>query len=113
MSHFDQPPSPRAPLYSVRGIIIATVLGSIAAGVLMIALNYLALGRENLAKSVGLAGIGIFLAFIGITAFVLPIAAAVVGWRLLRQSPMANPTLPPKVGMRPDQARMSAPRTGP
>lgn len=55
------------PLYSVRGIIIATILGSIAAGVLMIALNYVALGRENLARTVGLAGFGVFLGFIGIT----------------------------------------------
>ena len=70
MSDLDQPSQKHSsglPLYSVRGIIIATILGSIAAGVLMIALNYVALGRKNLAKTVGLAGIGIFLGFIGIT----------------------------------------------
>jgi len=70
MAHLDQPSQQHntdMPLYSVRGIIIATILGSIAAGVLMIALNYVALGREHLAKTVGLAGIGIFLGFIGIT----------------------------------------------
>jgi len=74
MSDFDQPPpasSPSAPLYSIRGIVIGTILGSLAAGVLMISLNYLALGRANLAKSVGLAGVAIFLAFIGLT-FLLP-----------------------------------------
>lgn len=74
MSELDQPSqpvSPSAPLYTTRGIIIATIVGSLAAGVLMIALNYLALGRANLAKSIGLAGIAIFLGFIGIT-FVLP-----------------------------------------
>ncbi len=78
MSEHDQPSgqssgyeSPGAPLYSTRGIIIGTILGSLAAGVLMIALNYLALGRANLARSVGLIGVAIFLAFIGIT-FILP-----------------------------------------
>ena len=73
MSDLDQLPRqevPGAPLYSVRGIIIGTILGSLAAGVLMLALNYLALGRANLARSVGLAGIAIFLAFIGITLLV-------------------------------------------
>ena len=86
MSDLDQPPQERqpdqrqlaqgAPLYSVRGIIIATILGSLAAGVLMIALNYLALGRASLAKTVGLAGLAVFLAFIGIT-MVLPQTLAV------------------------------------
>ena len=42
----------------------------------MISLNYLALGRANLAKSVGLAGIGVFLAFIGVT-FLVPQTLAV------------------------------------
>ena len=63
--------TPSAPLYSVRGIIIATILGSLAAGVLMIAMNYLELVRANLARSVGLSGVAIFLGFIGIT-LVLP-----------------------------------------
>lgn len=92
MSELDQPSrqeSPRAPLYTTRGIIIATVLGSLAAGVLMIALNYLALGRANLAKSVGLAGIAIFLGFIGITlilpqtlgvALLFTVAQALLAW---------------------------------
>ena len=74
MSELDQPSrpeSPSAPLYTTRGIIIATILGSLAAGVLLIALNYLALGRANLAKSIGLTGVAIFLGFIGIT-FLLP-----------------------------------------
>ncbi len=92
MSDLDQPsppPTPRAPLYSVRGIIIATVLGSLAAGVLMIALNYLALGRANLARSVGLTGVAIFLGFIGITlllpqtlgvALAFTVAQAMLAW---------------------------------
>ena len=92
MSDLDQPSrpvTPTAPLYSVRGIIIATILGSLAAGVLMIAMNYLALGRANLAKSVGLAGVAIFLAFIGITlllpqtlgiALLFTVAQATLAW---------------------------------
>ena len=92
MSDLDQPSrqaAPSAPLYSVRGIIIATVLGSLAAGVLMIAMNYLALGRANLAKSVGLVGIAIFLGFIGITlllpqtlgiALLFTVAQAALAW---------------------------------
>jgi hypothetical protein len=79
MSDLDQPSQHEhtgVPLYSLRGIVIATILGSIAAGVLMIALNYVALGRANLAKSVGLIGIGVFLAFIGIT-LLLPQTLAV------------------------------------
>ncbi len=74
MSDLDQPSSAGtgdAPLYGPRGIIIGTILGSLAAGVLMISLNYLALGRANLARSVGLAGIAVFLAFIGLT-FLVP-----------------------------------------
>jgi hypothetical protein len=74
MSDPDQPSESgrtNAPLYGSRGIIIGTILGSLAAGVLMVSLNYLALGRANLAKSVGLAGIAVFLAFLGVT-FLVP-----------------------------------------
>jgi hypothetical protein len=92
MSDLDQPSrqvTPSAPLYSVRGIIIATILGSLAAGVLMIAMNYLALGRASLAKSVGLSGVAIFLGFIGITlvlpqtleiALLFTVAQAALAW---------------------------------
>ncbi len=47
----------------------------------------------NLAGWLGATLSAALFSFIGITAFVLPIAAAVFGWRLLRQSPMANPRL--------------------
>ena len=46
---------------------------------------------ENLAGWFGATLSAALFSFIGITAFVLPIAAAVFGWRLLRQSPMTNP----------------------
>ena len=48
---------------------------------------------SNLAGWLGATLSAALFNFIGITAFVLPIAAAVFGWRLLRQSPMANPRL--------------------
>jgi S-DNA-T family DNA segregation ATPase FtsK/SpoIIIE len=48
---------------------------------------------QNLAGWLGATLSAALFSFIGVTAFVLPIAAAVLGWRLLRQSPMANPRL--------------------
>ncbi len=48
---------------------------------------------ENLAGWLGATLSAALFSFIGVTAFVLPIAAAVLGWRLLRQSPMASPRL--------------------
>lgn len=74
MTDIDQPSSSSrtgAPLYGPRGIVIGTIFGSLAAGVLMISLNYLALGRANLARSVGLAGVAAFLLFIGVS-FLVP-----------------------------------------
>ena len=52
--------------------------------------------RESPANLAGWLGATLSAAlfnFIGVTAFVLPVAAAVLGWRLLRQSPMASPRL--------------------
>ncbi len=37
-------------LYSVRGILIATILASLAAGIFLIYLNYMSLGYNKLAK---------------------------------------------------------------
>ncbi len=37
-------------LYSIRGILIATILASLAAGIFLIYLNYLNLGYDKLAK---------------------------------------------------------------
>jgi len=48
---------------------------------------------DNLAGWLGATLSAALFSFIGVTAFVLPIAAAVLGWRLLRQSPMASPRL--------------------
>jgi len=48
---------------------------------------------ENLAGWLGATLSAALFSFIGVTAFVIPVAAAVIGWRLLRQSPMANPRI--------------------
>ncbi len=48
---------------------------------------------ENLAGWLGATLSAALFSFIGVTAFILPVAAAVIGWRLLRQSPMANPRI--------------------
>ena len=48
---------------------------------------------NNLAGWLGATLSAALFSFFGLTAFVLPVAAAVIGWRLLRQSPMANPRL--------------------
>jgi hypothetical protein len=54
-------------LYSVQGVIIATVIGSLAAGILLVVLNYLALGSQGLARKVGSLGAVIFLLLMGVT----------------------------------------------
>ena len=48
---------------------------------------------NNLAGWLGATLSAALFSFFGLTAFVLPVAATVLGWRLLRQSPMANPRL--------------------
>jgi S-DNA-T family DNA segregation ATPase FtsK/SpoIIIE len=48
---------------------------------------------DNLAGWLGATLSAALFSFIGVTAFVVPLAAAVIGWRLLRQSPMVNPKL--------------------
>lgn len=71
MSDSDQPSigSNRATapaLYSVRGIVIGTILGSLAAGVVMIYLNYRALGRASLARTVSTVGAAVFFVVMGL-----------------------------------------------
>jgi S-DNA-T family DNA segregation ATPase FtsK/SpoIIIE len=48
---------------------------------------------HNLAGWLGATLSAALFNFIGVSSFLLPIAAAVLGWRLLRQSPMASPRL--------------------
>ncbi len=49
---------------------MGTILGSLAAGVVMLYLNYHALGRAGLARTIGLWGIALFLTVIGIASLV-------------------------------------------
>lgn len=53
-------------LYGVHGIIMGTILGSLAAGVVMLYLNYRAMGKANLAKTVITAGVAMFLVVMGL-----------------------------------------------
>ena len=75
MSDPYQPASPQpqparsAALYSTQGIVMGTILGSLAAGVVMLYLNYLALGRANLARTVITWGAALFVAVIMIASY--------------------------------------------
>ena len=60
---------PARPLYSLDGIVVATVLGSFIAGVFMVAANYMALGSDALAKRTFLRGLVIYVAIIVLTMF--------------------------------------------
>lgn len=96
MSDSDQPPLERngttsGPLYSLQGIIMGTILGSLAAGVVMIYLNYRAMGRANLAKTVTTAGAALFLVVMGLAtlspntllmAFVFMAVQVAIAWFL-------------------------------
>jgi S-DNA-T family DNA segregation ATPase FtsK/SpoIIIE len=48
---------------------------------------------QNLAGWLGATLSAALFSFLGVTAFFLPVAAAMLGWRLLRQSPITNPRL--------------------
>ena len=58
-------------LYSVHGIVIASILGSLAAGVVMLYWNYRTLGRTQLALRWALWGAGIYTVLI-LIATLLP-----------------------------------------
>jgi len=73
MSDSYQPPSTKLgpsgiALYSVQGIVIGTVLGSLAAGIAMLFLNYRALGKTNLATSVAIWGSAICIGVVLLTS---------------------------------------------
>ena len=42
-------PTRPGPLYTVNAVVMATVIGSLIAGVVLLVLNYLTLGRRQLA----------------------------------------------------------------
>tara|TARA_B100000029_G_C17404423_1_gene898264 strand:+ start:248 stop:769 length:522 start_codon:yes stop_codon:yes gene_type:complete len=57
-----------SPIYSLHGVIVATILGSFAAGVVIVCLNYMAFKRPGLAKKVAIAGLIIFIVLDLVTA---------------------------------------------
>lgn len=67
-----RPPSSEVKLYNARAVILATVLGSLAAGVYMLFANYRQLGYPKLALWVALAGWFIYLILIVATSFFPP-----------------------------------------
>jgi hypothetical protein len=77
MSDPYQPPSSnvhnakQATLYSLQGIVVATLLGSLAAGVVILYLNYRSLGSRALAEKMAIGGIVVYLILMGI-ATLLP-----------------------------------------
>jgi hypothetical protein len=62
----NQPGSPV--LYSVSGIVVGTVLGSLAAAVVMLHFNYRALGHHALARKVATWGSGLYVLLIVLTS---------------------------------------------
>jgi len=65
-------PAGTVALYSVGGVVIGTVLGSLAAAVVLLYLNYRALGYESLARKVAGWGTGIYLILIALTSQLPP-----------------------------------------
>ena len=71
-------------LYSVHGIVIASVLGSLAAGVVILYLNYRTLGRTQLAQRWALWGAGIYTVLIAIAALLPGTGAVVVAYNVFQ-----------------------------
>jgi len=57
-------------LYSLQGVVIATILGSLAAAVVILVLNYRSLNSAQLARKTAIGGTVIYLLLIGIAALV-------------------------------------------
>ena len=74
----DQPPrqtdsKPGAfALYPVHGIVISTMLCSLAAAVVMLYINYRALGNDSLARKIALGGGGLYLLLIMLSSQLAP-----------------------------------------
>lgn len=69
MSDPYQPSRSGVGLYSVQGIVIGTVLGSLAAGIVMLVLNYRALGKSDLARAIAIWGSLLCLVVVVLTSF--------------------------------------------
>jgi hypothetical protein len=68
----ESPARSGAPLYSVRGIAVGTLLGSLAAGVVMLWLNYRQLGYPGLANRVAVVALTLYAALVGATSLLPP-----------------------------------------
>ena len=98
MSDPSQPPSsepaqPVAPLYTLHGVVVATVLGSLAAAVVVVCLNYLSLGSPGLARKTAIAGAIVYVLVIGLTALLpesLALASAMIVVQALLGYAFAN-----------------------
>lgn len=75
-------------LYSLGGIVVATVLGSLAAAVVILYLNYRSLNSGSLAQKTAIGGIVIYLVLIGIAAF-LPDSMVLGGLFIVIQTSIA------------------------
>ena len=74
MSDPHQPPTPVRPqhlgraLYTLQSVVVATVLGSLLAAVVVVCLNYRSLGSPALARKTAIAGSLVYTLFIASTA---------------------------------------------
>jgi len=75
-------------LYSLHGIVIATVLGSLAAAVVILYLNYRSLNHQSLATKTAVGGTLAYLVLIAIAAF-LPDSMMLGGVFILIQTSLA------------------------
>jgi hypothetical protein len=74
----DSPPprintsSAKIALYPVHGIVISTMLCSLAAAVVMLYINYRALGNDSLARKIALGGGGLYMLLIMLSSQLAP-----------------------------------------
>ncbi len=71
-------------LYSVRGIVIASIVGSLAAGIVMLYWNYRTLGRTQLALRWALWGAGIYTVLILVGALLPNTGLLVLGYNVFQ-----------------------------
>jgi hypothetical protein len=94
MSDPYQPPSSnlqrahQPALYSLHGIVIATILGSLAAAVVLMFLNYRSLNSPALARKTALGGSVAYLVLIGLAAL-LPDSMLIGGLFIVVQTLLA------------------------
>ena len=70
--------SARKPLYSINGVLIATFCGSLAAGIILIYLNYVSLGHNKLAKLTVRWGVVGYMLIIALSSVIPPLPIYIV-----------------------------------